>query len=52
MSQIDVRTQRQREQDKRRLSVQRKNANFSFKATENNGSPDQARPITPNLTEF
>lgn len=52
MSNNDVRTQRQREQDERRLSVQRNNAYFSFKATENNASSDKARSITPNLTEF
>jgi len=52
MSQNYVRTQRQREQDERRLSVQRKNAYRSFKATENNANSDQARSITPNLTEF
>jgi len=52
MSVNDVRTQRQREQDERPLSVQRNNAYFSFKATENNASSGQARAITPNLTEF
>jgi len=34
MSLNDFRTQRQLEQDDRRLSVQRNNAYFSFKATE------------------
>jgi len=51
MSQNDG-TQRLREQDERRLSVQRNNAYVSFKATENNASSDEARSITPNLTEF